>query len=676
LEAVGKQNYFYLKVVRAAEQLIENNIRELIGRPLHLMANMDIAKHIDHSLQELSHVVTTAEQKEKFRAERAQLNQNVFERSFFLLTGRPGAGKTFETSQIIAHLIAQHEQVVVLAPTGKAALRLSENIRRYTSLDSVQAQTIDNYVFQQGFGELYEDWENCFEVADDQKLIIDNLIIDESSMLDLNKLAVLLAMVRFDEHYPKRLILVGDENQLPPIGFGKPFHDLITYAKSSEQLAEHYYSHLISNCRQENDEQILQLAEAFAEKNKYYEESFNLVDSGEGKKSEGLFVYKWGDEAALNEKVLAAMDEVFDLDIPSPHPDSDNEKLNLLYGLYDNGFVNNQNLAFRQNLKLENLQLLSPYRTDFYGTLGLNKIIQKKYRYIDTREREEDIFHHGEKIIRINNWYKGYGTSRRLVLSNGSIGVVNLKFTRNKNGSWGLEKKYYFRDHEYPMKWVDKEEHFDLAYAITVHKSQGSDFRNVFMIIPKRAALLNKELIYTALTRSKFRLFLFIQDSKDSLLMKAKKTSQLLSRRTSVFKFPEVEGGKFSPEPGVTVASKVEFIIYQALKKSGLIFKYEHPLELSGLSYKIHPDFTIYVGDGTVIYWEHLGMLDVRNYYNDWQARRGEFERDGLSDQLVTTDDLKGINNAKLEKVIADIKRHQLETTAGNRFSDHHYELN
>ncbi|WP_256003492.1 ATP-dependent DNA helicase [Pedobacter deserti] len=676
IETVNQHNFIYLKIVRNAEKFLENTIDGLIARAPHGLVNINMATHINSSLQKLDHILITTEQKEKFNSERAQLYQNVFERSFFLLTGRPGAGKTYETSQIISHLVAKNEQVVILAPTGKAALRLSENIKRYTALDSIQAQTIDNYVFQQGFGDIYEDWENCFLVPEERKLVIDNLIIDESSMLDLKKLSVLFSMIRFDHQYPKRVILVGDENQLPPIGFGKPFHDLITHVKSMKELNARHYIHLISNCRQENDEQILQLAEAFAEKNKYYEASFNLIDSGEGQKSKGLFVYKWSDELILNEKILAAMDTVFHLDLPFPTPDNSNEKLNLLYGLYKTGFVNNQNFDFQNSLKLESLQLLSPYRTDFFGTLGLNKMVQKIFRYIDKREREDDLFHHGEKIIRINNWYKGYGVNRQLVLSNGSVGVVNLKFTENKHGAWVVEKKYYFKDHQYMLKWVDKEEHFDLAYAITVHKSQGSDFRNVFLVIPKRTALLNKELIYTALTRSKFRLFLFIQDSEENLLMKAKKTSQLLLRRTSVFRFPKINSGKFSPEPGVTVVSKVEFIIYQALKRSGLTFKYEHPLELSGLSYKIHPDFTIYLEDGTIVYWEHLGMLDIRNYYNDWQDRCKEFRRHGLQDQLVTTDDLKGINIVKLEKVISDIKGRHLELTLGSQFSDHHYELN
>ena len=94
--------------------------------------------------------------------------------------------------------------------------------------------------------------------------------------------------------------------------------------------------------------------------------------------------------------------------------------------------------------------------------------------------------------------------------------------------------------------YVDDEENFDLAYAITVHKSQGSDFKNVFLIVPQKQSLLSKELLYTALTRSKFRLFIFVQDTEENLLMKAKNNSHLIHRNTSLFKGPINKKGKYS----------------------------------------------------------------------------------------------------------------------------------
>jgi ATP-dependent exoDNAse (exonuclease V) alpha subunit len=675
IEESKKEKYIYLKIIKQAEAYVEETITTFMNRKTAYRGNIDIAKHIKSSLGKLAEIVKTTEQVEIFTKERKQLYQNVFEKALFVLTGKPGAGKTYETSKVIEHLNSLGEEVVILAPTGKAALRLTENIKAHTTLEGIEAKTIDSYIYHKGFGYLNDNWDAAFELDDEDKIRIDNLVIDESSMLDLNKLSILFSIICINEQYPKRVILVGDENQLPPIGMGKPFHDMITYLKSHDQLAAQYYIHLTSNCRQENDENILELAEAFTEKTRCYEQAFNLIDNGEGKKSKGLYVYKWPNEEVLYQKVLTALEEVFTLEIPAPIPQDHFPKLNLLFKLYDSGYVNNQNLKWRDVLQLESFQVLTPYRTDYFGTVGINRLIQGQYRYVDTRGKEEDIFRQSEKIIRLNNWYWGYGANRRLALSNGSMGVVNYKYKKTKNW-WKQEKQYFFRDADRILNSIDDQENFDLGYAITVHKSQGSDFRNVFMIIPKKTALLNKELLYTALTRSKFRLFIFIQETGENLLMKAKQTSALLPRRTSIFRKPELKVGKFSPEPGVTVSSKIELIIYQALQKSGLNFKYEFPLEIPGLPYKIHPDFTIYLQNGKIIYWEHLGMLDLRKYWNDWQERKGQFIGDNKFDDLVTTDDLEGVDMKKLNGVIDDIKHLNLKKTSGNRFSDHHYELN
>lgn len=677
IKETSENKYLYLQAVKKSEELIEKIVNLLQEKKNTPKKQVDIDVHIQESLALLKDIVKTPEQKELFISERKQLYKNIFTNSFYLLTGKPGAGKTYETSQIIQHLHNIDEDVLILAPTGKAALRLTENIKKYTSLEQIEAKTIDKYIFENGFGWCYDDWEGTLEIPDENKLTIENLIIDESSMLDLNKISILLSIIKFTYKYPKRIILVGDENQLPPIGFGKPFHDIIQHIQSSEQLLEAHYINLKSNCRQENDENILKLADAFTDKTRCYEEAFNIIDSGEGKKSKGLFVYKWKTKEALNDKINHALQEVFKMDLDE-EVESDFEKLNLLFGLYDNGYVNNQEFKFRETLQIENLQLLSPYRTGYFGTLGLNKEIQNKFRHKSKNEKLDKYFHHADKIIRLSNWYTGWGESRRLKLSNGSTGVVTVKPKSFKKDGKTIdyeERKYYFRDSDRPLPSVDGEENFDLAYAITVHKSQGSDFRNVFLVVPQKQSLLSKELLYTALTRSKYRLFIFVQDTEENLMMFAKNNSHLVNRNSSIYAEPIDKKAKFVPEFGVTVSSKVEFIIYEALKKSGLKFKYEEPLKLKNLSYKIHPDFTIYLRDGKEIYWEHLGMLDTRKYYNDWQDRRKSYTEHGLSDFLITTDDLNGINVEKLNAVIENIRELELKSTPENKFSNHHYPL-
>lgn len=672
--------YFYLNVVKKSEVLLKELFEKLTDsdRKIHTQKNIDIENHIKESLAALKKIIKTEVQQEQFTAERRLLYKNVFEKSFFLLTGKPGAGKTYETSKIIEHLYNAGEDVLVLAPTGKAALRITENIKKHTSIEEVEAKTIDKYIFENKFGWIYDDWEGALSIPDEDKLSIDNLIIDESSMLDLKKLSLLFSIIKFSDKYPKRIILVGDENQLPPIGFGKPFHDIIEHVQLNDKLAANHYINLVSNCRQENDDKILKLAEAFTDKTRCYEEALNIIDSGEGQKSNGLFVYKWKNQMALHRKIDEAMKKVFEFEKVNSAA-SDFAKMNLLFGLYDNGYVNNQDFQFQEKLLLDNLQALSPYRSGYFGTLGINRLIQSKYRIKAETQNMEKFFLNADKIIRLNNWYSGARGERKLKLSNGSIGVANVKpkyFTDDDGKRIDYdERKYYFRDYNYPITSIDNEENFDLAYAITVHKAQGSDFKNVFLVIPQKQSLLSKELLYTALTRSKFRLFLFVQDVEENLLMKAKNTSHLIHRNTSIFKDPVNKKGKYSPEPGVMVSSKIEFIIYAALQKSGLKFKYEEPLQLESLSYKIHPDFTIYLRNGRKVFWEHLGMLDTRKYYNDWQERRENYYEHGLKDALVTTDDLNGVDHEKIAELIENIKELELQETPGNRFSNHHYEL-
>ena len=123
------------------------------------------------------------------------------------------------------------------------------------------------------------------------------------------------------------------------------------------------------------------------------------------------------------------------------------------------------------------------------------------------------------------------------------------------------------------------------------------------------------------------------------------------------------------------VLSKIEYIIYNKLSKSGIRFQYEEALKFDGVSYAIHPDFTLYLQDGRKVFWEHLGMLDSRKYYSDWQRRKTLYFNKGFKDFLVTTDDIEGVHEDKIDQVIRDIRSLNLAQTKDNKFSDHHYRL-
>jgi len=659
-------DFYYLKRIYEAEQSFKRIVAQLVARSDHEGVGFEIETYIKQALYSdtLKKIITSNANKILFAEERRQLYANIFKKSFFLLTGKPGAGKTFETSKVIEHLHSLGEDVVILAPTGKAALRISHNIRTNTRLKNITAKTIDKFLFEH-FADVMNGERKLETIAENEKQTVVNLVIDECSMLDLEKLHTLLSLIKITAKYPKRIIMVGDENQLPPIGFGKPFHDVIGYALANPKLTDHHYINLKSNCRQENDSNILALADAFTDKRRYYEGALKLAN-GTGWVSNGLFICRWSDANSLNKSVEGAMADLFQKE-NLPNNVGNIVALNRLFGLYDNGNVNNKDYAFHENMKLESFQLLTPYRSGYYGTLGLNKLVQSNYRDKPSNSSDNSRFYHADKIIRQSNWYCGWGTDRKLVLSNGSIGIC--KGDDNY-------RKYYFNESEYPLEWAGDEEDYDLAYAITVHRSQGSDFKNVFLVIPKKYTLISKELIYTALTRSKFRLFLFIQDNEENLLLKALSTSHLLGRNSSIFQKPIDQRARLVPDPqGKPVKSRIEYIIYQALQRSGLKFQYEQTLTLSKRNYVIHPDFTIELQDGRKIFWEHLGMLDVRKYYKDWQQRIVDYKEHALFDDLITTDDLDGIKHERVDAVIDAIRTGELQTDKENRFSSHHYEL-
>jgi exodeoxyribonuclease V alpha subunit len=138
---------------------------------------------------------------------------------------------------------------------------------------------------------------------------------------------------------------------------------------------------------------------------------------------------------------------------------------------------------------------------------------------------------------------------------------------------------------------------------------------------------------------------------------------------------------RFEPEPGVKVKSKIEYVIYrelQAAREAGrLSFTYEQEMELpiNGRRVRVRPDFTI-VCNGKTFYWEHLGMLDREDYSRNWRARLEGYRVQGLSDVLVTTDDLGGIREGQLCQVVDCIVAGRLTGTGGEAgFSQHHYSL-
>jgi exodeoxyribonuclease V alpha subunit len=243
------KTYFYLKEVRHAENIIKNVVESLIRRADTQTQIPDITGYVQSQVEELRHKAIQGFDEKQFVSERTKLLGNILQKSFYVISGKPGSGKTRVLRKIISELERNHEKATILAPTGKASIRLK------TECGAKDAQTIDKFIYGSP-----GDWRRILSDftlilgSHEGKPPIENLIIDESSMVDLQKLATIFSMLTLEGGGKiKRLIMVGDENQLPPIGFGKPFYDIIDFLRTNPQYMAEHYIRLLTNCRQEAD---------------------------------------------------------------------------------------------------------------------------------------------------------------------------------------------------------------------------------------------------------------------------------------------------------------------------------------------------------------------------------------------------------------------------------------
>jgi ATP-dependent exoDNAse (exonuclease V) alpha subunit len=657
------QTYFYLREVRHAEEMIEQLVRDLLKRSDHSVDLSWIAAHLKAEVKELKGRPNFDEQ--QFLKERRALIEGVMRRSLFVVSGKAGSGKTHALRKVIEQLEGAGENVLLLAPTGKAALRARQEA------EFTNAQTVDRCLFKARLGACLQELEVILAPPAAEAEPVENLIIDESSMMDLQRMAVVVQLLEQQGLSAlKRVIFIGDENQLPPIGLGRPFHDIITYLQTDPTRRDKHLVRLQTDCRQLSDSLVTEVAEIFVGKNRYYAPLLAKLRE-DRELSPWLKVFYWDTPEQLASIVDRELVGLLQREGKLPKGQSKQQALNLLFGLYDKGYCPNNDL---EALAVDAFQIITPYRAGGHGTLGLNQAVRDIYKdgWWPDRFYPRSDFGHSDRIIRTSNWYWGRGAGRQLVLSNGSIGFVCNK----KEG-----RRYFFPDADKPFTYIDDEEEFELAYAITVHKAQGSEFGHVFVVIPERRSLLTRELVYTAMTRSKGPVTLFVQRTeRENPLEIAKGRSDVLLRNTSLLADPADATRMFQPEAGVWVQSKIEYIIYSLLREyrdAGKIkrFSYEKPpLTLKGISVPIKPDFTVEAGE-KVFYWEHLGMLDLGRYYNDWQERRKGYIDSGLRDQLVTSDDLLGVEVERLRQILDDLVAGKPAGKADQRFSDHHYQL-
>jgi hypothetical protein len=348
----------------------------------------------------------------------------------------------------------------------------------------------------------------------------------------------------------------------------------------------------------------------------------------------------------------------------------------------------------------ERWQLLSPVRQKPWGVDTLNRSIHLrykgpqierarnpgKYRSIPKPMGDNQIIY-GDKVINNRNgsvWKKRIypEPASNGYLANGEIGMV-VGHRRTQKRSWvpdALEIEFSTQVGHFFKFWDsdfddDGDAALELAYALTVHKAQGSEFDVVFLVLPRSPLMLTRELLYTALTRQKQKVVVLHQGSAiDLQRLSAEHYSATATRLTNLFGPPRpvAVGAAFLEDRlihrtsrGEAVRSKSEVIIANLLHAKGVDYHYEHPLELGGVVK--YPDFTIEDDDTGITYlWEHCGLLHDRAYRRRWEEKQQWYREHGIlpleqgggpKGTLIATRDEPdgGIDSASISALIATI---------------------
>ena len=359
-----------------------------------------------------------------------------------IITGGPGTGKTTTINAIIRCFEAEGAEILLAAPTGRAAARMTEATGR-------EAKTIHRLLevsgapSEQNEGENgKENWSSVrFDRNKEQPLEADCIIIDEMSMVDLRLFHALLQAVPVGAH----LILVGDSNQLPSVGAGNVLRDLIdSGCLPVVQLPQIYRqaaeSDIVVNAHKMMDEEAIDL----------------------GKRSKDFLFIRQNTVEGVIETMLRLL----------------TEKLPAYVGA-----------------EAKSIQLLTPVRRGALGVAGLNPVLQAKLNPPGASKAEREfahaLFRVGDKLMQIkNNYQRG--------VYNGDVGIlidIN-RFTETLTVRFDEER-------EVEYGFADVEE-LELAYAVTIHKSQGSEYPAVVIPVFSGPRMLRtRNLIYTAVTRAK-----------------------------------------------------------------------------------------------------------------------------------------------------------------------------
>jgi exodeoxyribonuclease V alpha subunit len=438
--SLGEQTVLYLPSLRAAEQSILQSLRGLVSSSPDYPP-MNLPELIQWAAEKTGKALAESQQ----RAVVAALQNRCL-----IITGGPGVGKTTILHVILTILRSKNIKVVLAAPTGRAAKRLTEST-------GLEAKTLHRFLEYQGSG----NWGRNRA----RPLAGDLFVVDECSMIDTPLMAQFLAALPEDA----RLLLVGDADQLPSVGPGMVLYDLIRSGKLpcvplTEIFRQAATSRIITSAHEINRGQLPELKPS--------------------RESDFFFL-----EAMTREDISQTIVDLVQRRLPSRY----------------------------QLDPMKDIQVLTPMNRHSLGTHALNETLQAainppsdmKYEI----ERFGITFRVGDKVIQTHNNYEKE-------VFNGDLGhIVSMETEPLKMGVRFEGDRFV----EYEPGELDE---LQLAYAMTIHKSQGSEFPCVIIPMSSQHYVLSeRSLIYTAITRAK-KLVVLVGDPKALTLAISKQESR------------------------------------------------------------------------------------------------------------------------------------------------------
>ena len=415
----------------------------------------------------------------------------------FVLTGGPGTGKTTTINAIIRFFEGEGAVLRLAAPTGRAAKRMTE-------ATGYEAQTIHRLLELNGVPEEEREGQGVhFERNAGNPLEADVIIIDEMSMVDIFLMHSLLLAVTAGT----RLILVGDENQLPSVGPGNVLRDIIhsgqfptvELTKIFRQASE---SDIVVNAHKINKGQQV------------------VLDN----KSRDFFFLKRYDADIIIRVVIALIQEK----LP----------------------------RYVQARPFE-IQVLTPMRKGLLGVERLNQILQRYLNPPDPKKKEKELgqrlFREGDKVMQVKNNYQlewevrgryGIPVDKGVGVFNGDTGILI------EINEFSETAQVEFEDGRYAEYSFKQLEELELAYAVTIHKSQGSEYPAVIIpLLSGPQMLMNRNLLYTAVTRARKCVTVVGSEETFAQMIRNEKQQQRYSSLDDrILELSEEEKGSFIEE--------------------------------------------------------------------------------------------------------------------------------